>query len=271
MFDLIVKCRQKYKEMGIGGRTNSFALVLSDMRRLAWFKHYAELNDTRMQRLLEGIISDRFCDYFDRKSQDAARDLPNLNFFISQGYKRGVRWQGVPLGKTCFDISIYQQMLQEIRPGTIIEFGTALGASAMYFADCCRMFDLETEIITIDKKNDGISSKLFAYPNIQFILGDVLNVEELLPAQKLELLPHPWLVVEDAHTHLSVIVNHLYPFLATGDYFVVEDLGVLPEGEAEIARALRTIQSCSLKVDTFYTDMFGRNTTSSPDSIFRYM
>jgi len=59
--------------------------------------------------------------------------------------------------------------------------------------------------------------------------------------------------------------------MASGDYLVIEDIGVDAVGSAQIETALRNVPKGTLMVDTFYTDLFGRNLTCSPDSIFRKM
>ena len=44
---------------------------------------------------------------------------------------------------------------------------------------------------------------------------------------------------------------------------------VAADGSAQIETALQNVPKGTLMVDTFYTDLFGRNLTCSPDSIFR--
>jgi cephalosporin hydroxylase len=180
-----------------------------------------------------------------------------------------LKWRGIPLGKTCWDISIYQQLIQELRPKTLIELGTGLGGSALFFLDHCRMFGLGTRIITLDVNIDDVSPEMFKERAIEFIAGDIKDLAELMPAQRLRDLPHPWLIVEDCHNEIELIVSHLQPLMASGDYLVIEDIGVSADGSAQIEAALRNVPKGTLMVDTFYTDLFGRNLTCSPDSIFR--
>ena len=59
--------------------------------------------------------------------------------------------------------------------------------------------------------------------------------------------------------------------MVTGDYLVIEDIGMYALGSQQISAALKDMPKGTLMVDTFYTDMFGRNLTCSPDSIFRKM
>ena len=61
----------------------------------------------------------------------------------------------------------------------------------------------------------------------------------------------------------------MFPLMETDDYLVIEDIGHQPSGSKIIRAAIESLPEKSLLVDTFYTDLFGRNATCSPDSIFR--
>jgi cephalosporin hydroxylase len=270
--ELEEKCRHLIAESGIDGRTCYFAGALGQPGSIIHLlQDGTRLKPALIERILEGFASQRYADFFERRAHGLDYDGDLINFLFSQGYKRGLKWRGVPLGKTCWDISIYQQLLQELRPKTIIEFGTGLGASALFFHDHCHMFGLEAKVITLDINANDVSPKVRGEKAIEFIHGDVAKLTELLPIERLRALPHPWLIVEDCHTHVPLIVRHLEPLMATGDYLVLEDIGTSAIASQEIRVALQGVPKGTLMVDTFYTDMFGRNTTCCPDSIFRKM
>jgi cephalosporin hydroxylase len=273
MDNLIAKrCEQIASQSGIDGRTCYFAGVLrsgGDIVHL--LQESARLRAGRIERLLEGFVSERYADYSERRALGLDRDCELINVLLSQGYKRGLKWRGTPLGKTCWDIGIYQQLLQELKPRTLFEFGTGFGASALFFLDHCKMFGLDTKIITLDIKASDVSPALRKEQAIEFINGDVVDLAKLLPLDRLRRLPHPWLIVEDCHNHIPLIVGHLQPLMVTGDYLVIEDIGMYAIGSQQISAALNDMPKGTLMVDTFYTDMFGRNLTCSPDSIFRKM
>jgi cephalosporin hydroxylase len=71
------------------------------------------------------------------------------------------------------------------------------------------------------------------------------------------------LIVEDAHKNVREVLRHLDGFLIEGDYLFVEDS--LDKHEALGA----FLSDCPnrYRVDTRYTDFFGRNATSAIDSI----
>ena len=93
---------------------------------------------------------------------------------------------------------------------------------------------------------------------IKFFRGDSNNVEVLW--DQLEIMPHPWLIIEDSHVNINGIVSHFEKGMVQGDYIIVEDTRSKKGSEMVIPK--------SLKVDQLYCDFFGRNATCSVNSIF---
>jgi cephalosporin hydroxylase len=225
------------------------------------------LGPRAVAQLLEELVTPRLQDFFVRRRRRWQADWGRL--LLSQGYKQGLRWRGIALGKTSYDTCIQQQLIAELRPATIIEFGTGYGASALFYLDQCRALGIDTRIITMDIGASYVSEQLAAEPDIEFIHGDAARVSELLPASRLATLPHPWLVVEDCHEHVAVIVQHLHGLLHAGDYLIIEDIGLAPAGMAVVEQVMGQLPAGSLAVDTAWTDMFGYNMTCAPDAILR--
>ena len=61
------------------------------------------------------------------------------------------------------------------------------------------------------------------------------------------------------------VLRHLHPHLQSGDYVIVED----SRGKRQEIRRFLTQTPGRYRVDTRYTDFFGRNVTSAADAIFR--
>ena len=272
MNELEHRCKKMIVDAGIDGRTCYFAGILgrngSSVHQL---QDATQLSPKDIERILAGFVSERYAHYHNRRAHGLETDREAINLILSQGYKRGQSWRGIPLGKTRWDVCIYQQLLQELQPKVVIEFGTGLGGSALFFYDHCRMFGLDTEVLTLDINGRDVSQKLTSQTGIEFIEGDINNLAELLPAERLKRLPHPWLIVEDCHHLIPTTIRHLFPNMESGDYLIVEDIGLSAAASAQISTALHDVPNGALMVDTFYTDMFGRNVTCSPDSIFRRM
>jgi cephalosporin hydroxylase len=175
-----------------------------------------------------------------------------------QGAPNLMRWRGLPLFKTAFDFAIYPQLLQELRPRTIFEIGSGSGASALWLADLVKTFDIDGIVHSVD-----IRPATAEHPGVRFYRGDCRAPETLIPAEVVAQAPRPWLVIEDAHVNVSGVLTWLHERLAIGDYLVVEDSDVKREALA----AFDAAYPGQYKVDTGYTDFFGRNATCANDSI----
>lgn len=218
----------------------------------------------RLRIFLKRRNRGRFIDYEKRfeHSPDGPYsecDIGDYEFVTSQGVEECMHWKGVPIFKTVYDFSIYSMMLWDIRPGTIIELGSGMGSSAVWMADLLKAFNINSHIYSVDLKNPDLQCD-----GITFLQGDCLKVETLFPREILETAPHPWLFIEDAHVNVYGVLTHFHKFFTAGDYVVVEDSGAKHE---EIGKFLTQRSGC-YKVDTRYTDFFGRNATCSSDSIF---
>ena len=90
-------------------------------------------------------------DLGDRQISFTQVEITNLFHTLYYGSRvwEKTYYRGHHILKCPLDMWIYQEMIHELKPDFIIESGTFLGGSALYFAD---MFDLvgHGEIITID-------------------------------------------------------------------------------------------------------------------------
>jgi cephalosporin hydroxylase len=170
-----------------------------------------------------------------------------------------MHWKGLPLFKTVFDFSLYNMMLWNLRPKTIIEIGSGTGASAIWLADLMEMFGIDGAVYSVDLNQPGLQHK-----NISFIQGDCWKIQEVFAEGTLKNAPHPWLLIEDAHVNVSGVLQYFHSYFESGDYMIVEDSD---RKRKDIGQFLTYHPDC-YKVDTHYTDFFGRNATCSLDSIF---
>ncbi len=102
------------------------------------------------------------------------------------------------------------------------------------------------------------------YPGVVFLQGDCAQPAALFDPLLLRRAPHPWLVIEDAHVNVHDVLAHLGEYLVAGDYLFVEDSGAKRDALDQFLAPRRG----QYRVDTRYTDFFGRNATCAPNSIF---
>ena len=184
-------------------------------------------------------------------------ELGFAQMLYSQGVDSAFHWRGIPCFKTVHDLAIYPMLVQELRPATIIELGSGVGGSALFFADLCTAMGLATRIISIDQQASEVSD-----PRIEFIRADC--AQWLADAASAQLsLPRPCLVIEDFHGDLSGFFGPIDALLEAGDYLVVED-SLQKQKEIE-----RCVADRPYLIDTKYTDFFGMNCTSAMNSILR--
>jgi cephalosporin hydroxylase len=179
--------------------------------------------------------------------------------WASQGVDECLTWRGLPLFKSVYDLAMYPMLMWEQRPLTVIELGSGTGASALWLADLMRLQGTDSRVFSVDIRKPDVQDG-----SISFLEGDCREIEEVLPYSTLAYLGHPWLVIEDVHVNTLGILRHFAGVLRKDDYLVIEDSR---SKQSELACFAKEY-GADFKVDTRYTDFFGRNTTCSADSIF---
>jgi cephalosporin hydroxylase len=219
----------------------------------------------RLRQFLDRKQQGRFVEY-SRREQSGVHYHPRFGtefgpdvLLTCQGAPSLMRWRGMPLMKNVFDFAMYPALIAEIRPQTIFEIGSGLGASAVWFADNLSMGGGEGRVHSVDKVRVERD-----YPGVSFYQGDCSAPASIFDPRLLREEPHPWLVVEDAHHNVGPVLDHVSAFMQPGDYLVVEDSDV----KRETLRVFTNQHAGEYLVDTRFTDYFGRNATCAADSIF---
>ena len=132
------------------------------------------------------------------------------------------KWKGLTLMKDPMTLTIYQQLINDILPSTIIEFGSYDGGSALWMYDVCKSLNLRTKVITIDinKENFKCDNKEIIFFNL-----DVNNIVDFFNLNNsfFKNLQKPIIAIEDCHVNVKQVCTQVDKFLTTGDYLVVED------------------------------------------------
>jgi|CXWL01.1.fsa_nt_gi cephalosporin hydroxylase len=217
----------------------------------------------RLQLLVSRRGQGRFVDYQERTGAApggvyGTSDLGYFDMVMSQGVFDCMQWKGMPLFKTVYDFSLYPMMLWALKPRTIIEIGSGTGASAVWLADLASTFEIDSEVYSVDLHAPDLT-----HDHVRFIQGDCREIRTVFDEDFLRDAPHPWLVIEDAHVNVSGVLSHFHPYVEPGDYVVVEDSA----GKQEDIRRFLEQGPHGYKVDTYFTDFFGRNATCAQDSI----
>ena len=196
----------------------------------------------------------RFVSFSDRPSTSHIHIDTSL---LSQGVKDCITWRNSRLGKSIYDFALIPMIIWENKPATILEIGSGEGASAIWMADICKSYNLSTYYSTHVYSMD-IDPPDVPYNGVTFIQG---NSEEIHNIFDVETLPHPWLVIEDAHVNVNGVMEYFTKQMYEGDYLIIED------SRGKKGSTLKVPPE--LKVDTYYCDYFGRNATSAVNTILR--
>jgi cephalosporin hydroxylase len=160
------------------------------------------------------------------------------------------------------DVVLYSSLIWELQPATIIEFGALQGGSALWLADQMDACHLDGEVHSFELLDKCIHPSA-SHRRLHFHQVDLNDISSL-DSRMFSRLPHPWLVIDDAHTNLVELMPYVGGFLECGDYYVIEDVLLFPPPDVVVA----WVQLCHrlrLLVDTKYTDAFGYNVTCSPN------
>jgi cephalosporin hydroxylase len=127
-------------------------------------------------------------------------------------------WKGVQILKCPLDLWIYQEIIHDIKPDIIIEAGTNLGGSALFFAEVSG-----ARVITIDiEYREGRPQ----HPRIRYIFGSSVDESVLREVRKeVEVSNTVMVVLDSDHTkdHVLKELEIYQHFVTPGSYMVLED------------------------------------------------
>ncbi len=138
------------------------------------------------------------------------------------GTWRRTTWLGVPVLKFPTDLWAYQELLHEVRPDLLVETGTHLGGSALYFAG---LFDAigAGQVLTVDVAHPA---GLPDHPRIEYLTGSSTDPAVVEQVRRRCRGAGRVLVVLDSDHRAAHVADELaaYADLVTdGSYLVVED------------------------------------------------
>jgi len=168
-----------------------------------------------------------------QKSRDKHGDL--LQEYHKVWYESDHTWcytffLGIGLMKSPNDLWVYQQLITEFMPRTIIETGTYQGGSALWYAMIMQALGIDGHVWTIDIEDHRKSERsrhLTTHPMVTCLTGDStdpLLVEALVPE-----IRYPLLISLDAdHSaeHVRKELDLYAPLCRVGDWLVVEDTNI---------------------------------------------
>jgi cephalosporin hydroxylase len=147
-------------------------------------------------------------------------------YYSSRAYSK-ITWRGVQLLKYPTDLWIYGELLWKIRPEVVIECGTYMAGSALFFAD---MLDLigEGQVVTIDNADWSGPEGYPEHGRITYLQGSSID-DVIVDSVRAFADRRTCLVILDSdHTasHVTAELDAYGPLVSLGSYLIVEDTNV---------------------------------------------
>lgn len=139
----------------------------------------------------------------------------------------GVRFLGVVTNKSVSDLWNYQEVLAELRPSLVVEFGTRFGGSALYFSVIGRAINPDIRVLSVDVSHAEVASVVRNDPAVMLLQQ---SSSDPAVAEAIRSLrdAHPgkvFFILDSDHSkpHVLAELMLLRSVIQAGDYLVVED------------------------------------------------
>lgn len=139
-------------------------------------------------------------------------------------------YMGINCWKSVSDMWNYQEILSELQPSLVIEFGTRYGGSAVYFANIMRQIGQPFKVLTVDNSHKALDPRARREPDVLFVESSSTDpaIAEQIQRLKNEYPGKIFAILDSDHSmnHVLAEMKLLRPLLSAGDYLVVEDSNI---------------------------------------------
>lgn len=165
-------------------------------------------------------MNNSFYPPLNKEQQKIVDDFHRLYDHRSNHTWANITWQGIPVRKNLFDLWIYQEIIHECKPQTIVECGTYKGGSALFLQHMCDQNGFG-QVITVDiDKRDNLPK----HSLIQYITGDSVD-GGIFRDIRSKCIGRTMVILDSDHSANHVYKElKLYSTLVTkGQYIIIED------------------------------------------------
>jgi cephalosporin hydroxylase len=121
----------------------------------------------------------------------------------------------------------YQEILAELKPSLVVEFGSNAGGSALFFAGILRQLGRPFKVLSVDISHKRLDQKARQDPDILFVESSstIPAIAQRIRDLRQEFPGPVFAILDSDHTrdHVLAEMKLLRPLLRSGDYLVVED------------------------------------------------
>jgi cephalosporin hydroxylase len=159
-------------------------------------------------------------------------------WYYNNQIQHKIRWGGVPTFKSPSDMWNYQEIIFDLKPSLVIEFGTFNGGATLFFAQILRSLGQKSKVLSVDINHKVVYEVVKQDPMIELMESSSAapEVADRITALRAAYPGPVFAILDSDHTKQHVLKEMLLlrPLLHTGDRLIVEDSNinghpVLPE------------------------------------------
>jgi cephalosporin hydroxylase len=136
-------------------------------------------------------------------------------------------FMGVTTWKSPSDMWNYQEILFDLKPSLVVEFGTNQGGSALFFATIMKGIGQPFKVLSVDITHKHLDPTARRDPDILFVESSstLPAIAEQIRQLRSEFPGKIFAILDSDHSmdHVLGEMKLLRPLLSPGDYLIVED------------------------------------------------
>lgn len=137
---------------------------------------------------------------------------------------------GVPCRKSVSDMWNYQEIISDLKPSLVVEFGTKFGGSALFFSTALKAVNPLSKVVSVDVTHKQVPKVVKKNQHIELLTcssldrGVIRRIQELKKQFKGKIFA---ILDSDHHKgHVLAEMESLRKVMKKGDYLVVEDSNI---------------------------------------------
>lgn len=138
-----------------------------------------------------------------------------------------VRFLGVVTNKSVSDMWNYQEIMAELKPVLVVEFGTRFGGSALYFSVIGRAINPDLHVVSVDVSHAEVYPQVLEHPGIRLETRSSTDpqVAEIIREMRGQTPGRVFFILDSDHSRDHVLgeLELLRGVTEAGDYVIVED------------------------------------------------
>jgi cephalosporin hydroxylase len=147
-----------------------------------------------------------------------------LKWYLKSELVNRIHWQGVQILKFVPDLWNYQEIISDYKITNVIEFGSFLGGSTIFFADILKIYQTGGKTLSVDIVDEWDPKT--NRTDIQKLKASSISDTCRITVKKFRE-ENPGNILDSEHTeeHIYKELQLITPLLKKGDYLIVEDAG----------------------------------------------